>query len=123
MGEGQYVAQLINQQLLPDQRAPFVYKDRGMMATIGRARAVAQVGPIHLSGLLAWMLWCIVHVFFLIGLRNRIRVMSEWTWYYLTFKPGARLLFEQPAHRGKSNSTISAHESATTDRIDSRRAA
>lgn len=123
MGEGQYVAQLINQQLLPDQRAPFVYKDRGMMATIGRARAVAQVGPIHLSGVLAWTLWCIVHVFFLIGLRNRIRVMSEWTWYYLTFKPGARLLFGQPAHPNKSSSKIPAHESATTERIDSRRAA
>ncbi|MDF0674983.1 MAG: NAD(P)/FAD-dependent oxidoreductase [Nitrospira sp.] len=94
MQEGRYVADLINQDLGPDQRPSFTYTDRGMLATIGRAQAVAQIGLIHASGLLAWALWCIVHIFFLIGLRNRVRVMSEWTWYYLTFKPGARLLFE-----------------------------
>jgi NADH dehydrogenase len=67
-----------------------------MLATIGRAKAVAQIGRLHVSGLLAWLLWCIVHIFFLIGVRSRLRVMSEWIWYYVTFKPGARLLFEQP---------------------------
>jgi NADH dehydrogenase len=67
-----------------------------MLATIGRAKAVAQIGRFHVSGLLAWLLWCIVHIFFLIGVRSRFRVMSEWIWYYVTFKPGARLLFEQP---------------------------
>jgi NADH dehydrogenase len=86
-------------------------------------KAVAQVGPIHGLGLMAWTLWCIVHVFFLIGLRNQTRVMSEWTGYYLTFKPGARLLTEQPTRPGKNSSKISAHESATADRTDSRRAA
>jgi NADH:ubiquinone reductase (H+-translocating) len=123
MREGQYVAKLINQGLLPEQRSPFIYTDRGMLATIGRAQAVAQIGPIHASGLLAWALWCIVHIFFLIGFRNRVRVMSEWTWYYLTFKPGARLLFEQPARPGKSSSQIPAYERAASDRTNSRRAA
>lgn len=123
MGEGQYVATIINQNLPPDQRSPFLYKDRGMLATIGRAQAVAQIGPIHASGFLAWALWCIVHVFFLIGLRNRVRVMSEWTWYYLTFKPGAKLLFEQPAGRPRSSSTQQTAQTALEDRTTSRRAA
>ena len=102
MQQGRYVAQLIEQGMAPSDRQPFTYADRGMLATIGRAKAVAQIGRIHVSGLVAWVLWCIVHIFFLIGIRSRLRVMSEWIWYYLTFKPGARLLFEQPApvHRG-----------------------
>jgi NADH dehydrogenase len=69
-----------------------------MLATIGRAQAVAQLGRLRFSGLLAWLLWCMVHIFFLIGFRNRVRVMMEWMWYYITFKPGARLLYEQPSH-------------------------
>jgi NADH dehydrogenase len=97
MQQGRYVAHLINQDIVSEQRSPFVYKDRGMLATIGRAQAVAQFGSIHASGLFAWLLWCIVHIFFLIGFRNRFRVMSEWVWYYLTFKPGASLIFERPA--------------------------
>jgi NADH dehydrogenase len=96
MQQGRYVAQLIEQGAATSDRPPFIYADRGMLATIGRAKAVAQVGRIHVSGLTAWLLWCIVHIFFLIGLRSRLRVMSEWIWYYVTFKPGARLLFEQP---------------------------
>ena len=105
--QGRYVAALINKQTPPAQRRPFAYADRGMLATIGRARAVAQIGPLHVSGLLAWMLWCVVHIFFLIGLRSRVRVMSEWIWYYLTFKPGARLLFEQPARA--HNEPVTTH--------------
>jgi len=123
MREGEYVSRLINQNLPPEQRSPFKYTDRGMLATIGRAQAVAQVGPIHASGLFAWVFWCIVHVFFLIGLRNRVRVMSEWTWYYLTFKPGARLLFEQPAGRLPCSSTQQRLETTVEDRGPSRRAA
>jgi NADH dehydrogenase len=90
------VAGLIAEEIPPDRRRPFVYRDRGMLATIGRARAVAQIGPVHAAGIVAWLLWCLVHIFFLVGFRNRVRVMSEWIWFYLTFKPGARLVFEQP---------------------------
>ena len=93
MQQGRYVAALINHHLPPAKRSAFVYADRGMLATIGRAHAVAQFGPIHASGFPAWVLWCVVHIFFLIGFRNRVRVMSEWVWYYLTFKPGARVLY------------------------------
>ncbi len=95
--QGRYVADVIQHDTAPAERRPFVYVDRGMLATIGRAKAVAQIGRLHVSGLFAWLLWCIVHIFFLIGVRSRFRVMSEWLWYYVTFKPGARLLFEQPA--------------------------
>ena len=91
--QGCYVARLICQETAPDQRRPFVYADRGMLATIGRAQAVAQMGFLRLSGLPAWLLWCVVHVFLLIELRSRVRVMSEWVWYYLTFKPGARIIY------------------------------
>ncbi|MCP9454631.1 MAG: NAD(P)/FAD-dependent oxidoreductase [Nitrospira sp.] len=95
MQQGRYVAALIEDHLSPERRKPFVYQHRGILATIGRARAVAQFGPLHLSGPLAWLIWCVAHIFFLIGIRNRIRVILEWIWFYLTFKPGARLIFNQ----------------------------
>lgn len=98
MQQGRYVADIIENATAPEQRRPFAYADRGMLATIGRAQAVAQLGQLRFSGLLAWLLWCMVHIFFLIGFRNRVRVMMEWMWYYITFKPGARLLYEQPSH-------------------------
>jgi NADH dehydrogenase len=93
--QGRYVAMLIHEETAPDQRRRFVYADRGMLATIGRAQAVAQVGLLRLSGLSAWLLWCVVHIFLLIEFRSRVRVMSEWIWYYLTFKPGARIIYMQ----------------------------
>jgi NADH:ubiquinone reductase (H+-translocating) len=123
INEGRYVAELINQEISPAQRAPFLYRDRGMLTTIGRGQAVAQFGPIRASGFLAWALWCIVHVFFLIGLRNRVRVMSEWTWYYLTFKPGARLLCEEQTVRHKRSSNAQAGDTTEKDRKPLRRAA
>ncbi|HMS84949.1 MAG TPA: NAD(P)/FAD-dependent oxidoreductase [Nitrospira sp.] len=98
MQQGRYVANLINRTMAPEQRPAFVYADRGMLATIGRAKAVAQFGSLQASGFLAWILWCVVHIFFLIGFRNRVRVMSEWVWYYLTFRPGAKLIIEPPSN-------------------------
>jgi len=91
--QGRYVARLIREETAPDQRRPFSYADRGMLATIGRAQAVAQFGFLRLSGLSAWLLWCVVHIFLLIEFRSRARVMSEWIWYYLTFKPGAGIIY------------------------------
>jgi NADH:ubiquinone reductase (H+-translocating) len=93
MQQGRYVGSIIARSLSAEQRRPFTYADRGMLATIGRAKAVAELRALRFSGLLAWLLWCIVHIFFLIGVRNRFRVMSEWIWYYMTFKPGARLIY------------------------------
>mgnify|MGYP003385104641 CR=1 FL=1 len=96
MQQGHYVAMLVQRETVQEQRRPFVYADRGTLATIGRAQAVAQIGLLRLSGLIAWLLWCVVHIFFLIGFRNRVRVMLEWMWYYLTFKPGARVIYQLP---------------------------
>ncbi|MEO5955097.1 MAG: NAD(P)/FAD-dependent oxidoreductase [Nitrospiraceae bacterium] len=96
MQQGRYVAMLVQEETAQEQRRPFVYADRGMLATIGRAQAVAQIGLLRVSGLIAWLLWCVVHIFFLIGFRNRLRVISEWIWYYLTFKPGARIIYQLP---------------------------
>ena len=93
MQQGRYVAKLIRQGRPPTQRKPFVYADRGMLSTIGRAQAVAQLGRFRFAGFFAWLLWCVVHIFFLIGFRNRVRVMLEWMWYYITFKPGARVIY------------------------------
>ena len=108
--QGRYVADLINRDVAPDQRPLFAYADRGMLTTIGRAQAVAQFGSVRASGLVAWLLWCVVHIFFLISFRSRFRVMSEWVWYYLTFKPGARLIFVQPATTHSRPSTDHAHK-------------
>lgn len=106
--QGRYVASLIRKEIAPDQRRPFVYADRGMLATIGRAQAVAQIGMLRFSGLIAWLIWCVVHIYSLIWFRNRVRVMSEWIWYYLTFKAGARIIYTQPRPSGEEQKTSSS---------------
>jgi NADH dehydrogenase len=77
-----------------DGRKPqrFYYWNKGSMATIGRNKAVADLNYIHLSGLPAWMVWLFVHIIFLVGFRNRIAVLIQWAWSYLTFNKGARLI-------------------------------
>ena len=72
--------------------AIFRYRDRGTLATIGRAAAVAERGRLRISGLLAWVLWLMVHIFWLIGFRNRFLVLAEWAWAYLRYERGARLI-------------------------------
>ena len=99
MQEGCYVAGLIAHDIRKEHRRFFRYRDRGMLATIGRAKAVARFGPVSSSGLVAWLAWSFIHIFFLIGFRNRFRVMVEWIWYYITFKPGARLIYGKPGRR------------------------
>ena len=112
--QGRYIARLIREEATPEQRRPFVYADRGMLATIGRAQAVAQIGLVHLSGLIAWLLWCVVHIYLLIWFRSRVRVMSEWVWYYLTFKPGARIIYRQ-ARQASEDARTSPSPSAGSD--------
>jgi NADH:ubiquinone reductase (H+-translocating) len=73
-------------------RPTFRYQDRGLLATIGRKRAVAALGPFRFAGFSAWLVWCVVHILFLITFRQRILVMVEWIWSYLTFTGGARLI-------------------------------
>lgn len=77
---------------LPSARQPFAYYDKGSMATVGRSAAVAQIKGVKLSGFPAWLVWLVVHLVFLIGFRNRFAVLLEWTYSYLTFKRGARII-------------------------------
>lgn len=90
--EGRHVAQCIQDDCRGRLRQPFHYVDKGALATIGRAAAVADFGKIRLSGPLAWLAWLFIHIFFLIGFRNRFIVLFEWAWAYLTFQRGARLI-------------------------------
>ena len=71
---------------------PFRYRHMGTLATIGRKSAVADFGNVRLSGFIAWLLWGIMHVYFLVGFRNRVAVLMGWLWAYLTFERGARLI-------------------------------
>jgi NADH dehydrogenase len=92
MQEGRAAARGIVATLAGRPRTPFHYVDKGTMAVIGRSEAVAEIAGLRFSGLLAWLLWCFVHIFYLIGFRNRIVVMLEWAWAYFTYQRGARLI-------------------------------
>ena len=94
MQEGRHAAANLLRSLGGQERLPFRYHDKGMLATIGRGAAVAQIGSIRASGYAAWLLWLFVHIFFLIGFRNRLVVMIQWAWSYITFDRGARLITE-----------------------------
>jgi NADH dehydrogenase len=74
------------------RRAEFRYRDPGSLATIGRKAAVANLNGLELTGVAAWLVWSVAHVFFLIGFRNRLAVTLDWVWSYLTFERGARLI-------------------------------
>jgi NADH dehydrogenase len=90
---GAYVADVIRRTVTGDDPPrPFRYRDYGNLATIGRKAAVADFGRVRLSGLLAWLVWSLAHIYFLIGFRNRAAVMLDWIWSYLTFGRGARLI-------------------------------
>jgi len=95
MQMGDYVARVLQADLGGRPRPAFRYFDKGDMATIGRMSAVADVKwpfKAHMSGLPAWLTWIVVHIFFLIGFRNRVAVMASWVWTYFTFTRGARLI-------------------------------
>jgi NADH dehydrogenase len=90
--QGKFVSKIIAEGLIGKPHKKFIYKDRGTMATIGKAKAVAVIKGFKLSGLIAWLAWSLIHVLFLISFRNKLRVMSEWIWHYITNRPGIRLI-------------------------------
>jgi len=94
MQMARHVARIIEGELASSgaARAPFRYWDKGTMATIGRSAAVAQVGRIHLSGFVAWLAWLVIHLIFLVGFRNKIAVLFQWFYSYVTYKRGARIV-------------------------------
>ena len=90
--QGQYVAKLLLARARGENSPPFRYRDFGSLATIGRKRAVVQLGKLKLHGFIAWVLWSMAHIYFLIGFRNRLIVAMNWMWNYLTFQRGTRLI-------------------------------
>lgn len=93
MQEGRYVAQAILRQIAGKGDAqPFYYYDKGNLATVGRAFGLVVLGPLRLTGWFAWVLWLSVHIFYLIGFRNRLVVMFQWAWAYVTRARSARLI-------------------------------
>ena len=91
--QGRYVADVIGARVaLRKMPSPFRYRDSGSLATIGRKRAVAQIGKVKLHGFIAWLLWSVAHIYFLIGFRNRLVVAMSWAWSYVTFQRGTRLI-------------------------------
>ena len=90
--QGWYVANLLMARAKGKTLPTFHYRDFGAMATIGRKHAVAQVGACKLSGVSAWLLWSLAHIYFLIGPRNRLAVAMNWCWNYVTFQRGTRLI-------------------------------
>jgi NADH dehydrogenase len=127
--EGRFVAKLIRREihremeLAPTSPAPskpvprpaFHYFDKGSLATIGRAAAVAEFGRIHISGFMAWLAWLFIHILFLIGFQNRMLVFMQWAWSYFTYERGARLITGStslPGWGGTHSGNPSAGEAA-----------
>ncbi len=95
MQQGRYVAKAILGDLAGKPRLPFEFIDRGQMATIGRSRAIVEIGKFGFAGIFAWLTWLVVHIYFLVGFKNRFFVVVNWAWSHLTFKRGARLIVDR----------------------------
>ena len=113
MQMGKHVAWQISTELKrgktpPDARPAFKYTDKGTMATIGRTHAIAHVGPLKFSGLLAWLAWLLVHLLLLIGFRNKVVVLVQWFYSYVTFRRGARIIIGQAEHRDEVEAAVEA---------------
>jgi len=90
--QGRYVAQILRKRLPKKERPPFVYFDKGTMATIGKTKAIGTFGKIQFSGFIAWLGWCFIHILYLIGFRNRLVVLMQWLFSYFSSQRGARLI-------------------------------
>lgn len=93
---GQHAAAMVRADLAGSPRRDFVYNDKGSMATIGRKRAVAERGGLRMRGFIAWLAWMGIHVLFLVGFRNRVAVMLDWAWAYVSYQRSARLIWRRP---------------------------
>jgi NADH dehydrogenase len=99
--QGEHAARAIIAELTGRGSPPFKYRNYGSLATIGRKRAVADLGRIHISGFPAWVVWCVAHIWFLAGFRNRLLVGANWLWNYLTFERHARLITGETTFKRK----------------------
>ena len=112
MQQARHVAKNLRAALRGKPYTPFRYVDKGSMATIGRAAAIVHIGRLQLGGLLAWLLWLLVHVFFLITFRNRIAVLLNWAYQYFSYRRGARLITGHRLQAGPDNETQQAQAAA-----------
>ena len=94
--QGKYLAKIIKNKTLKQDRKPFKYYDKGMMATGGRYKAIGKIGNIEISGFIAWLFWSAIHILYLIGYRSKILVVIEWIFSYLFNKKGTRLIYREP---------------------------
>jgi NADH dehydrogenase len=92
MQQGRYLARTIRRDLAGKPREPFHFRDKGQMATIGRSRAIVEIGRFELGGFFAWLIWLVVHIYYLTGFKNRLLVVLQWAWSYVSFRRGARLI-------------------------------
>jgi NADH dehydrogenase len=92
MQQGRYIAETILGDLRGVPRKPFHFVDKGQMATIGRSHAIVEIGSLRLGGWIAWITWLVVHIYYLTGFKNRLLVVLQWAWSYVTFGRGARLI-------------------------------
>jgi NADH dehydrogenase len=96
---GRYVAAVISGRAEGKAvTTPFHYRDKGNLATVGRSFAIVDIGKIHLTGFFAWLMWLAVHIYFLVGFRNRLVAIFQWAWQYLTYDRGARLITFEGEH-------------------------
>lgn len=94
--QGRHAARSILRALRQEERQPFQYNDKGSLATVGRAAGVADFGKFKLAGVVAWLMWLLIHIAFLVGFRNRMLVLFQWAWSYITYDRGARLITGGP---------------------------
>jgi len=92
MQQGRYLAAVIVRDMKGEPREPFHFIDKGQMATIGRSKAILEIGSLRLHGFPAWIAWLAVHIYYLTGFEHRLLVVLQWAWSYLTFGRGARLI-------------------------------
>ena len=93
--QGRFIGKTIRNEVKGKPRSKFHFRDKGQMATIGRSRAIVEMGRFKLAGFFAWVVWLVVHVFYLTGFKNRVLVVMQWAWSYLSFRRGARLIVDR----------------------------
>ena len=114
MQQGQYVARILQNKIAQRNVTPFIYRDRGSMAMIGRAAAVADMGRFHFAGFFAWLMWLFVHLMYLVEFENKVLVLVQWGWYYFSRNRAARLI------TGESASILTPNRSDADESLDLR---
>jgi NADH dehydrogenase len=114
MQQGRYAAKLVRNRLREKPTEPFRYHDKGNLATIGRARAVADIRGLHLSGFIAWVIWLTVHLWYLVGFQNRLLVFIRWSVSFTTHGRGARLIESHGEEDEGANARRSAGSPSST---------